>query len=77
MLYSGVGLWYDNLAYLRSAEDEVVQLLPGSYLFGMVFLPKQLRQEQWAREKVIINDDEIPLNSEMADIRESEYHESD
>lgn len=52
-------------------------LLPGSYLFGMVFLPKQLRQEQWAREKVIINDDEIPLNSEMADIRESEYHESD
>jgi hypothetical protein len=43
----------------------------------MVFLPKQLRQEQSTRKKVVVNDDEVPLNTEMTDLQEGEYKDSD
>jgi hypothetical protein len=44
----------------------------------MAFLPKQLKQEQSGRETIVINDDEIPLNTEMIDMQqESIYKDSD
>jgi hypothetical protein len=42
----------------------------------MGFLPKQLRQEQSKRENIVINEDEIPLNTEMTDLQEVEYKDS-
>jgi len=53
-------------------------LLPTLYITGLVFLPKQFRQENQRRKNEVLNDDEMPLNSNMTDgrYRDSDYNET-